>query len=97
MLQDESQLYAKYGSNTPSVIGNCSSYLLTGTTDLRMAQTASQRFELTPNQIRRLSRSNFLLDVNGYLAKTERYDFHNHPNYIDGELDVKKKLIKLQV
>ena len=39
MVQDESQLAAKFGENAGSVIGNCGAYLMTGTTDLTMAKT----------------------------------------------------------
>ena len=96
LLQDESQLQAKFGPATPSVIGNCSAYLLTGTTDLTMAQIASQRFDLSTTNIRRMARENFLLDVSGYTAMTKRYDYHDHPNYKGGYYDFEKELVTPQ-
>lgn len=96
LLQDESQLQAKFGPATPSVIGNCSAYLLTGTTDLTMAQIASQRFDLSTTNIRRMARENFLLDVSGYTTMTKRYDYHDHPNYKGGYYDFEKELVTPQ-
>ena len=86
MLQDESQLRAKYGNEAPSIIGNCSVYLLTGTIDLGMARDASCRFELTPQEIRRLGEDNFLVDISGYVTKTSRYDYQTHPNYVSQKI-----------
>lgn len=83
MLQDESQLIAKYHDNAPSIIGNCATYLLTGTTDLTMAQQASIRFNKTAEAIRQLSRQQFLIDSGGHLTEDARYDFKHHPNYVD--------------
>lgn len=83
MLQDESQLRAKFGTNSASVIGNCSAYLLTGTTDLAMARDASERFNRSAQAIRLMSNDEFLLDVGGHVTKTKRYDYHQHPNYYD--------------
>lgn len=88
MLQDESQLRAKYGNDAPSIIGNCSAYLLTGTIDLVMAKDASERFDLTPRQIRMMAEDNFLVDISGYVTKTERYDYHSHPNYIEKKTNI---------
>lgn len=88
MLQDESQLRAKFGSNTSSVIGNCSSYLLTGTTDLTMAKTAAERFNRTPTSIRLMDNNDFLLDVGGHLTQTQRYDYKEHPNYVDEKFSI---------
>lgn len=91
MLQDEAQLNGKFGDNEAfSVIGNCNAYLLTGTIDLKMAQDASARFNLSPEKIRRLDEDAFLVDISGYTTKTERYDYHNHPNYIDKKLSIHK-------
>lgn len=81
MLQDESQLVAKYHEAAPSIIGNCATYILTGTSDLRMAQEASDRFLMTPRAIRRLPREYFLLDMSGSVKQDLRYDFTRHPNY----------------
>ena len=92
MLQDESQLKAKFGNNTPSVIGNCSAYLLTGTTDLAMAQTASSRFERSAKMIRLMNEDHFLLDVGGYIVEPVRYDFHNHPHFIDKRFNINNQL-----
>ena len=83
MLQDESQLFAKYHDNAPSIIGNCATYLLTGTTDLTMASQASVRFDKAPNEIRRLDRQKFLIDSGGSVTEDFRYDFRQHPNYVD--------------
>lgn len=83
MLQDESQLIAKYHDDAPSIIGNCATYLLTGTTDLTMAQQASIRFNMTAEAIRQLSRQQFLIDSGGHLTEDARYDFKHHPNYVD--------------
>lgn len=88
MLQDESQLKAKFGINTPSVIGNCASYLLTGTTDLAMANTASVRFSLAAEDIRIMDPNTFLVDIAGHRTSTERYDYQEHPNYISQKLDI---------
>lgn len=88
MLQDESQLRAKFGENTNSVIGNCSAYLLTGTTDLNMAETASKRFSLSTQEIRLMDAEHFLLDVGGNIVRPLRYDFHDHPNYDERFLNV---------
>lgn len=82
MLQDESQLFAKYHDNAPSIIGNCATYLLTGTTDLTMASQASVRFDKTANAIRRLDRQKFLIDSGGRITEDWRYDFRQHPNYV---------------
>lgn len=90
MVQDESQLAAKFGENAGSVIGNCGAYLMTGTTDLTMAKLAADRFNRDAQAIRRLGESTFLLDISGYLTQVERYDFHNHPNYRATRLDVAK-------
>lgn len=90
MLQDESQLKTKFGTNTPSVIGNCSSYLLTGTTDLTMAEVASHRFDRDARAIRLMDQDHFLVDVGGHLAEPERYDFHDHPNYVNIKLDINR-------
>ena len=62
MVQDESQLVAKFGKNAGSVIGNCGAHLMTGTTDLTMAKTAADRFNRTAQAIRRLGERRFLLD-----------------------------------
>lgn len=88
MLQDESQLKSKYGDDAPSIIGNCSAYLLTGTIDLAMAKDASERFDLAPREIRKMSEDNFLVDISGYITKTIRYDYHTHPNYIDEKTNI---------
>lgn len=96
-LQDESQLQAKFGPATPSVIGNCSAYLLTGTTDLTMAKIASERFNIPAQSIRRMEPENFLLDVSGYTAMTKRYDYHDHPNYQGGYYDFEKEIITPKV
>lgn len=88
MVQDESQLVAKFGKNAGSVIGNCGAYLMTGTTDLTMAKTAADRFNRTAQAIRRLGERRFLLDVSGYLTAVDRYDFHDHPNYRPERLEV---------
>ncbi|WP_308557348.1 VirD4-like conjugal transfer protein, CD1115 family [uncultured Lactobacillus sp.] len=88
MLQDESQLRAKFGPNTPSVIGNCSSYLLTGTIDLTMAQVAAARFNRDTKSIRLMDTDCFLLDAGGHLIQTKRYDYKKHPNYVDKKLSV---------
>lgn len=88
MLQDESQLQTKFGPNTSSVIGNCSSYLLTGTTDLNMAKIAAERFNRKPTSIRLMDSESFLLDVGGYLAQTTRYDYRQHPNYVDEKFPI---------
>ena len=90
MLQDESQLKAKFGVNTASVIGNCSAYLLTGTTDLSMARIAADRFNQTAQSIRIMDEDHFLLDVGGYLCKTERYEYQNHPNYVNKKFNINK-------
>ncbi|MBL1060817.1 VirD4-like conjugal transfer protein, CD1115 family [Lactobacillus sp. A27] len=88
MLQDESQLQTKFGPNTSSVIGNCSSYLLTGTTDLNMARIAAERFNRRPTSIRLMDNDNFLLDVGGYLTETTRYDYMKHPNYVNKKFPI---------
>lgn len=88
MLQDESQLRAKYGVESPSIIGNCGSYLLTGTIDLQMAKDASERFNMSPLAIRTLPEDNFLVDISGYVTTTKRFDYHNHPNYINKKTDI---------
>lgn len=88
MVQDESQLQEKFGVNTSSVIGNCSSYLLTGTTALNLAESASHRFDMTPKEIRLMDQDHFLLDVGGNITKPVRYDFHKHPNYVDKKTDI---------
>ncbi|TVU92744.1 VirD4-like conjugal transfer protein, CD1115 family [Lactobacillus gasseri] len=90
MLQDESQLKAKFGVNTASVIGNCSAYLLTGTTDLSMARIAADRFNQTAQSIRIMDEDHFLLDVGGYLRKTERYEYQDHPNYVNKKFNINK-------
>lgn len=84
MVQDESQLVAKFGQNADSVIGNCASYLLTGTTDLIMAKIASERFSYTSKAIRKMDINDFLVDIGGEIVKTKRYNLENHPNY-DGK------------
>lgn len=88
MLQDESQLRVKYGAESPSIIGNCSAYLLTGTIDLQMAKEASERFDLSPREIRMMPEDNFLVDISGYVTKTKRYDYHDHPNYVDEKTNI---------
>lgn len=88
MVQDESQLTAKFGENAGSVIGNCGAYLMTGTTDLTMAKRAADRFNRDAQTIRQLGVGTFLLDVSGHLTTTARYDFHDHPNYRPARLDV---------
>ena len=88
MLQDESQLKAKFSQNFSSVIGNCSAYLLTGTTDLNMAETAAKRFNCDAQKIRLMENDSFLIDVGGHITKTKRYNFHQHPNYIDKKYDI---------
>lgn len=86
MLQDESQLRSKFGSNYESVIGNCSAYLLTGTTDLTMATTAAARFNCTPSDIRLMDEDHFFLDIGGHITRPVRYDYLKHPNYINEKL-----------
>ena len=88
MVQDESQLRAKFGENAGSVIGNCGAYLMTGTTDLTMAKVAADRFNRDVQAIRQLGATTFLVDVSGHLTATRRYDFHDHPNYRPGKLAV---------
>lgn len=88
MLQDESQLQAKFGVNTASVIGNCLAYLLTGTTDLAMARIAADRFNRTAESIRRMDQNHFLLDVGGYTIETKRYEYQAHPNFIRKTFDI---------
>lgn len=93
MLQDESQLIAKYHDNAPSIIGNCATYLLTGTTDLTMAQQASIRFNKTAAAIRQLSRQQFLIDSGGHLTEDARYDFKHHPNYVDRTYKLSNEIV----
>lgn len=93
MLQDESQLEAKFGVATPSVIGDCSAYLLTGTTDLRMAETAEHRFGIPARQIRLMDSSHFLVDISGYQLQLERYDFHDHPHYNGRQLNINSEFL----
>lgn len=88
MLQDESQLEDKFGRNYSSIIGNCSSYLLTGTTDLTMAEIASHRFNRSTQSIRTMDSDHFLVDIGGHLTSPLRYDFRQHPNYVDKILDI---------
>ena len=92
MLQDESQLRAKYKDNAPSIIGNCATYLLTGTTDLTMAKEASERFNMTANQIRQLDRGKFLIDMAGEINADDRYDFKMHPSYVDQVYHLSKEM-----
>lgn len=92
LLQDESQLKAKFGPSTPSVIGDCAAYLLTGTTDLMMANIAANRFNMTSKAIRRLDPEHFLLDISGYTISPLRYDYHDHPHYAGGYLDLEKQI-----
>lgn len=82
MLQDESQLKAKFGINWSSVLGNCHNYLFTGTIDLNMAKTAAVRFNKSITEIRQLDPDQFLIDVAGRLQETKRYNYHRHPNYV---------------
>src|SRR5699024_4526343 len=70
MLQDESQLKAKFGMNWSSVLGNCHNYLFTGTIDLNMAKTAAVRFNKSITEIRQLDPDQFLIDVAGRLQET---------------------------
>lgn len=91
MVQDESQLQDKFGINTSSVIGNCSSYLLTGTTALNLAESASRRFDMTPREIRLMDQNHFLLDVGGNITKPVRYDFHKHPHYVNKRTNIEEK------
>lgn len=93
MLQNESQLVAKFHENTPSVIGNCAAYLLTGTTDLEMAKIASSRFNLSTNTIRQKNYEQFLLDISGYISYPIRYDFQKHPAYYKRVFDVNKHFV----
>lgn len=93
MLQDESQLRAKYRDNAPSIIGNCATYLLTGTTDLAMAQEASNRFNMTPQEIRKLGRSKFLIDASGDIRQDDRYDFMQHSNFVSGKYKLSKEIV----
>ena len=92
MLQNESQLVAKFHENASSVIGNCAAYLLTGTTDLEMAEIASKRFNISANTIRRESNERFFLDVNGYISRPIRYDFRKHPAYYKKNFDINQKI-----
>lgn len=88
MLQDESQLEYKYGDLYKSVIGNCSTYVLTGTTDLNMARRASDRFGIKPENIRALDVNKFLIDYSGEIIEDFRYDPRQHPNYTFYNYDV---------
>lgn len=88
MLQDESQLKAKFLRNYSSVIGNCSAYLLTGTTNLTMAETAAKRFNCDAQKIRLMCNDSFLVDIGGHITKTKRYNFHQHPNFIDKKYNI---------
>lgn len=92
MLQNESQLKQKYGINYSSIIGNCAEYLLTGTTDLELAEDASERFNLPIQAIRQLDCNSFLLDVSGHTAKIKRFDYQNHPNYVKQIFDISKNI-----
>lgn len=92
MLQNESQLKQKYGINYSSIIGNCAEYLLTGTTDLELAENASERFNLPIQAIRQLDCNSFLLDVSGHAAKIKRFDYQNHPNYVKQIFDISKNI-----
>lgn len=93
MLQNESQLVAKFGENAQSVIGNCSAYLLTGTTDLHMAKIAADRFGISANEIRLKDDDHFLLDLSGHIANPIRYDFHKHPAYVDKAYNINKHFV----
>ncbi|WP_283621818.1 VirD4-like conjugal transfer protein, CD1115 family [Limosilactobacillus avium] len=88
MVQDESQLRTMFNENTPSIIGNCGTYLLTGTTDLSMAKLAAERFNQSIQDIRLMNENKFLIDVNGYLTLDSRYDYRQHPNYTNKRYDI---------
>ena len=55
-----------------------------------MARTAADRFNRSAQDIRLLGEHQFLLDVSGHLTVDARYDFHHHPNYRPGRLDVNR-------
>lgn len=94
MVQDESQLVSKFGQNANSVIGNCTTYLLTGTTDLRMAKIAEERFSYSAKEIRTMHAEDFLVDIGGQAVKTRRYDLENHPNYNGKTVAIEEVLLK---
>lgn len=79
MLQDESQLKAKYGICYNSIIANCGTYLFTGTTDLRAAQEQSERFHMSPDEIRQIGEDEFLVSCNGVEKKVQRFSPDMHP------------------
>lgn len=82
MLQDESQLRAKFDVNASSVIGNCATYLFTGTSDVKMARDASDRCFILSDDVLQLPWDEFLVNYQGYTQQVKRYDFHKHPNFV---------------
>lgn len=92
MLQDESQLRAKFGVNASSVIGNCATYLFTGTSDVKMARDASDRCFILSDDVLRMPRDEFLVNYQGYTQRVKRYDFHTHPNFVDRIYQLQDKI-----
>lgn len=92
MLQDESQLRAKFGVNASSVIGNCATYLFTGTSDVKMARDASDRCFILSDDVLRMPWDEFLVNYQGYTQRVKRYDFHTHPNFVDRIYQLQDKI-----
>ena len=84
MLQNESQLEAKYGTVYSSIIDNSNSYLFTGTFDIEAADVMAKRFKISSDKILHFPNNKFLVSCNKEIYVGNMLDAHKHPNYVKG-------------
>lgn len=93
IVQDESQLRHNYGDDGCStIVCNCSSYLLTGTTNLDTAHELTRRFRISADSILDLPVKQFACTINNKPHFGKRFDPRRHKNYIDESFDLSEYL-----
>lgn len=83
MCQNESQLSSRYGVLYKSIIGNCSSYLFMGSTDLYACREVAERFSMNSRDVLLLDNDYCLAYYEKTTHRVRKFAPTNHPNYRD--------------
>lgn len=87
ILQSESQLTAKYGIDSDSIIENCATYLFTGTSGTRTAKAVAERFGMEVKEVLHLPKNQFMVYMDRQIRTNNKYRPENHVNYLPGYYD----------
>lgn len=92
IVQSESQLQAKYGIDSDTIIENCAAYVFTGTSGVKTAKAVAERFDLTLQEVLHLPSDSFLAYMDRSIRKNKKFRPETHPNYLPGYYDYTKAI-----